>query len=53
IVEYQLKVFFNTKLMTDPDRNIEGDINRFDDIFHRCDDDIDEEEDTNIDFDNL
>ncbi|CAF1417784.1 unnamed protein product [Rotaria sordida] len=53
IVEYQLKVFFNTKLMTDPDRNIERDINRFDDIFHRCDDDIDEEEDTNIDFDNL
>ncbi|CAF4393823.1 unnamed protein product, partial [Rotaria sordida] len=39
--------------MTDPDRNIERDINRFDDIFHRFDDDIDEEEDTNIDFDNL
>ncbi|CAF4049901.1 unnamed protein product [Rotaria sordida] len=53
IVEYQSKVFFNTKLMTDPDRNIERDIDRFDDIFHRFDDDIDEEEDTNIDFDNL
>ncbi|CAF1459293.1 unnamed protein product [Rotaria sordida] len=39
--------------MADSDRNIERDINRFDDIFHRCDDDIDEEEDTNIDFDNL
>ncbi|CAF1438267.1 unnamed protein product [Rotaria sordida] len=39
--------------MTDSDRNIERDINRFDDIFHRLDDDIDEGEDTNIDFDNL
>ncbi|CAF4488794.1 unnamed protein product [Rotaria sp. Silwood2] len=39
--------------MADPHRNIERDIDRFDDIFHQYGDDMDEEEDSNVDFDNL
>ncbi|CAF4854959.1 unnamed protein product, partial [Rotaria sp. Silwood2] len=34
-------------------RNIERDIDRFDDIFHQYGDDMDEEQDPNVDFDNL
>ena len=37
--------------MTDPNKKIEGDIDRFDDVFHQHGDDIDEKDDVNIDYD--
>ncbi|CAF1435042.1 unnamed protein product, partial [Rotaria sordida] len=39
--------------MADPHRNFEKDINQFDDILHRYGDDMDEDKDPNVDFDNL
>ncbi|CAF2972146.1 unnamed protein product [Rotaria sp. Silwood2] len=39
--------------MTDSSDYFEADVDRFDDIFHKYGDDIDEDEDKNIDFDNL
>ncbi|CAF1552749.1 unnamed protein product, partial [Adineta ricciae] len=38
--------------MADPNKNVAGsEINRFQDIFHGHDDDVDESDDANIDFD--
>jgi hypothetical protein len=37
--------------MADPNKKIEGDIDRFDDVFHQYGDDTDEINDANIDFD--
>ncbi|CAF4783562.1 unnamed protein product, partial [Rotaria sp. Silwood2] len=53
IYYYRSKVFLNAKLMADPHRNIERDIDRCDDIFHQYGDDMDEEQDPTVDFDNL
>ncbi|CAF3050590.1 unnamed protein product [Rotaria sp. Silwood2] len=39
--------------MADPHQNFEKDIDRFDDIFHQYGDDMDEDKDINVDFDNL
>ncbi|CAF4295925.1 unnamed protein product, partial [Rotaria sordida] len=39
--------------MTDSGEDFERDIDRFNDVFHEYSDDIDEDEDKNIDFDNL
>ncbi|CAF1383669.1 unnamed protein product [Rotaria sordida] len=39
--------------MADPHRNFEKNINQFDDILHRYGDDMDEDKDRNVDFDNL
>ncbi|CAF2835473.1 unnamed protein product, partial [Rotaria sp. Silwood2] len=39
--------------MTDSGDYFEADVDRFDDIFHKYGDDIDEDEDKIIDFDNL
>ncbi|CAF4772188.1 unnamed protein product [Rotaria sp. Silwood1] len=53
IFDYQSNKFLVAKPMTNRDRNIERDIDRFDDIFHHYGDDIDEDKDTTVDFDHL